>query len=416
MDTRFYDRYKRLMSNLNYQYLGYNIKDLIPGYLTCMFTDDPIVGRDVFKEFYKTQAVSDLSAVITSPKKTSISYLISRRDYEDLAKSVQELYPDSSVACIENLGYQKCSFFSPTYIRHLFKSLRIVFGASIKESFMTRLYLVALITAILNQVKVLDKQQCSSTIKQYICFNSAYKEESLLTAYFKKRGIETISLQHGIFCDFKDIIPFDIINMDNMISDKLMCWGKSTQDYLRSKGFDDSKFILMGNPKYKDTQITHVGQSFKKCLVLLGRSVYIPSNDRLLALLQEFNTKHNNKVLFYIKKHPFVVDAEHKQYASIANNLFFVGREHSVQEVLRSDMVDFTIAVNTTAYYESLALGKISLRWSDAENEDFYGMDDKFYDLSGLEEKIQYFQNLPEEDVRNQMKEVIEYVFKPKSE
>ncbi|SHE54108.1 hypothetical protein [Dysgonomonas macrotermitis] len=413
MDTRFYDRYNNLLSKLDYSYKGYNLKNLVPGYLTCMFTDDPLTGRDVFKGFYQGVQFVDVSKVLQTDKSTVISYLIDRKDYGDLAESVKKLYPDSGITCIETLGHARYSVFSISYIGHLLKAFRIVFTRSIKESFTTKLFLVALLTNLLNQVKYLERIKCPANIKRYICFNSAYKEESLLTLYFKKRGIETITLQHGIFCDFKQIIPFDIINLDNLIANKVMCWGQSTVDYLKTKGFDDSRLMLMGNPKYKDAVITHVDQSFTKCLVLLGRSVYIPSNDKLLALLQEFNRKHNNRILFYLKKHPFVVDSEHKAFASLADNMFFVGREHSVQEVLRSDLVDFTIAVNTTAYYESLALGKISLRWSESENEDFVGMDDKFYDLKGLEEKIEVFKSKPEPEIRQEMKDVIKYVFNP---
>lgn len=412
MDVRFYDRYKSLISNLDYTYRGYNIKYLIPGYLTCLFTDDPIVGRDVFKGFYKSTSFFDLSKILQTRKETAITFLINRKDYEDLAVSLQQYYSDSDITCIESLQQVKCSPFSWSYLKHLTKAFRIIFGRSVKESLMTKIYLVSILTNLFNQIRFLDKVKCPDNLKRYICFNTAYKEESLLTLYFKQKNIETITLQHGIFCDFKDMIPFDIINLDNLISDKILCWGQSTADYLKTKGFEESRFIMMGNPKYKCSKITHVNQSFKKCLVLLGRSVYIPSNDSLLGLLQKFNKKHNNQILFYIKKHPFVVDAEHKQFASIADNMFFVGREHSVQEILKSDMVDFTIAVNTTAYYESLAVGKLSFRWSDAENEDFVGMDDKFYDLSEFEGLIKKYQIQNEESVREEMQSVINYVFK----
>lgn len=413
MDRRYYDRYNNLLSKLDYTYRGYNVKNLIPGYLTCMFTDDPLAGRDVFKAFYEGIQFADVSQVLNTSKGTVISYLINRTDYKDLAESVQKQYPDSDITCLETINRAKYSPLGFSYFNHFLKALRIVFTRSVNESFMTKLFLVALLTNLFNQVKYLDRVKCPANIKNYICFNSAYRGESLLTLYFKKNGVETFTLQHGIFCDFKQLIPFDIINLDNLIADKVMCWGQSTVDYLHSKGFDESRLILAGNSKYKDAEITHVDQSFKKCLVLLGRSVYIPSNDKLLALLLEFNRKHNNQILFYLKKHPFVVDTEHKAFASLADNMFFVGREHSVQEVLRSDLVDFTIAVNTTAYYESLALGKVSLRWSESENEEFFGMDDKFYDLKGLEQRIEAFKDKTESEVRTEMKNVIKYVFNP---
>ena len=413
MDKRYYNRYKSLLEKLNYTYKGYNLKYLVPGYFTFLFSDDALSAREVFKEFYIGTQIIDLTKALETKSSSIISFLIDRDDYKDLASSVQAIYSDSSIVKLSGLPTKKVSFLSFSYFKHLAKASKLVFTRSIDESFMTKLFLIGLITKLFNQISTLEKIQCPENIQRYICFNAAYKEESLLTLYFKNRGIETISMQHGIFCDFKLIIPFDYINLDNMIADKLLCWGQSTVDYLTSKGIDQSRLILMGNPKYKDLTIEQVDQSFTKCLVLLGRAIYIPSNEKLLSLLKEFNKKHNNKILFYIKKHPFLMDVEHKSFASISDNMIFLGREHSVQEVLRSDMVNFTIAVNTTAYYESLALGKISLRWSESENEEFIGMNDKFVNLSQFETKLNEFTQKPELEIRQEMKDIIKYVFNP---
>lgn len=413
MDKRYYNRYTDLIGKLDYTYKGYNLKYLLPGYLTWVFDDYALSARDVFKEFYQGTQLYDLTKVVQIPKNTIISYLINRSDYHDLATAAQKSYPDSEVVNIESLSKTKISPFRFSYLKHLCKAFKVAFTSSVNEPFMTKLFLVGLITKIFNYIQLVEQTEVSKSVERYVCFNSAYKEESLLTLYFKKRDIETVTLQHGIFCDFKMVIPFDYINLGNLIADKVLCWGQSTVDYLVSKGFDKSRLILMGNPKYIDTQIDSVNQSFKKCLVLLGRQIYVPSNDKLLALLKEFNKNHNNQILFYIKKHPFLMDSDHKSFASIADQMIFLGKEHSVQEVLRSDFVDFTIAVNTTAYYESLALGKVSLRWSESENEEFYGMDDKFLSIEEFETKLKEFQEKPEAEIRKEMKEVIKYVFNP---
>lgn len=409
----FYNRYKSIKEKFDYTYKGYNLKYLIPGYLTFAFDDNPLGTRDVFKEFYISTRLFDLEKVLEIKAPSIITYLINRSDYYDLAESVQQAYSDSEIINIESLPEKKVSPFSFTYIKHVIKAFRVVFLSSVDESFMTKLYLVAVITKIFNYITLVEKVNLSDTVSRYICFNTAYKEESLLTLYFQKRGIETVTMQHGIFCDFKTVIPFDCINLDNLIADKILCWGKSTVDYLLSNGIDETRLILTGNPKYKDTKINSVDRSFTKCLVLLGRQVCIPSNEKLLSLLKAYNKKYNNKILFYIKKHPFLMDQDHKSHASIADNMIFIGKEHSVQEILQSDLVNFSIAVNTTAYYESLSLGKISLRWSEAENEEFFGLDDKFYNMEDFESKMKEFESKPESDIKKEMKEVIKYVFNP---
>lgn len=409
----FYNQYKDIKKKFDYTYKGYNLKYLIPGYLTLVFSGDKPVGRDVFKEFYTNRRIPDLGKVLDSQKETLITYLINRTDYRDLALAAQKLYNDTEIINLSELPVKNISFFGITYIKHFFLSLWLILSHSIGEGFNSKIFYVALSMRIMNEILLLEKTSNPNNIKRYICFNSAYKEESILTEYFKKRNVETITLQHGIFCDFNIVTPFDVINHENLLSNKLLCWGQSTIDYMADKGMEASQFILEGNLKYKNFEIGEVKQSFSSCLVLLGRALYIDTNNKLLELLRNYNIRHNNSIVFYIKKHPFLMDEEHKKFADVKDNLIFLGKEHSVQEILKSDLVDFSISVNTTAYYESLALGKPCLRWTESENEVFYGMDDKFDSAEQFEEKIQLFKNMDTTILQNEVKKVIRYIFNP---
>lgn len=416
IDNSLYNKYKALKEKLNYTYKGYNLQHLIPGYLNYIFAGENPSARDVAKEFYVGLKSIDFRKMFDMDTPVIISYLIERSDYRDLANAAKEQCPRAEVVGLFVLPKVSFSPFRFYYLKHFLKAFGLVFSRSLASGFMTKLYLVALITKLFNQIRLINKVENYSHIKQYVCFNSAYKEESLITEFFNRRNVETISLQHGIFCDFKLLIPFDYINFDNLLAQKVLCWGQSTIDYLKAKGIDRSRLILAGNPKYKDVKIdaTRIDRSFTRCLVLLGRGIYTKTNDKLLALLKEYNDKHkDNKILFYLKKHPFLLDSDHKSFASVDNNMIFIGKEHSVQEVLRSDLVNFTISVNTTAYYESLALGKISLRWAEFENEEFFGMDDKFEDLSGFEEKLSLYRQMPAEKIKEEIENVIRYVFNP---
>jgi hypothetical protein len=191
----------------------------------------------------------------------------------------------------------------------------------------------------------------------------------------------------------------------------MLCWGQSTIDYLTTNGIDKERLILMGNLKYKHVKIDNVHQTFDRCLVLLGRALYLDTNDKLLETLAAYNKQHERKITFYIKKHPFLMNEDHRQFADISNNIIFIGHEHSTEEVLKSSLVDFSIAVNTTAYYESLALGKPCLRWTEAENEEFYGMDDKFTSIEELDAKITNLKAMDATKIKEEMQGVIRYIF-----
>lgn len=411
MDRTWYEDYKLIKEKFDYTYKGYNLKFLIPGYLGIDLSADVHV-RDLFKAFYLAGKSIDLTQAISVKKKTLITYLIDRADYKELANVTKELYPNSEVVSLGKLPEKQFSPFSFTFIKHFWLSLFLVFSRSIGANLKYKLYFWAYTLKLLNQISLVEKIK-TTEVEKYICFNSAYREESLLTSYFNKRKIETITMQHGIFCDFKRTIPFDQINSENWIANKMLSWGQSTVDYLTKKGFDESRFIMMGNLKYRDLKINTIDQQFTKCLVLLGRELYIDTNNKLLATLQEYNKKHNNSIRFYIKKHPFLQDETHKEYAAVDRNMIFIGKEHSVGEILKSDMVNFSIAVNTTAYYESLALGKPCLRWTEAENEDFEGIDDKFDNIIELESQIEKLKTTDADTLKQSIENVIRYIFNP---
>lgn len=415
MDQTLYKQYTTLKNKLDYTYKGYNLKNLVPGYLNFIFAEETPPVKEVAKAFFKSTQSIDLRKVSDCNSSVVLSQLINRSDYTELVEAAKKDYDDATIIDLSKLPIIKLSPFSFSYLKHFAKASKIIFTRNIEWSFMTKLYLIALLTMLFNHIKLLSKKEPNKKIKKYICFNSAYKDESLLTEYFNQNKVETITLQHGIFCDFKLFIPFDVINFDNLLAKKVLCWGQSTIDYLSQNGFDKSRLILKGNPKYTGISLNNksIDLSFTRCLVLLGRGIYTPTNEKLLKILSEYNRTHDNKILFYLKKHPFLLDSDHKTFGSIDNKMIFLGKEHSVQEILKSDLVDFSIAVNTTAYYESLALGKVSLRWVESENEEFHGMDDKFKTLDELNLKIDFYRYSDPLETREKMNNVIKYVFKP---
>lgn len=413
MNNTAYNNYRILKEKLDYAYKGYNLKYLIPGYMGYVFDGISPSWKDVAKSFLDTTQSIDLQKAVQSSSPVVISYLIERQDYHSLAEATKNYYPDAEIIALSSLPIKKISIFSLSYIKYFWKSIFLSFNR-IDGNIKDKLKIAAILLRLFNQITLLEKHvEVNNITKTYICFNSAYREEALLTEYFNKRKAETITLQHGIFCNYKLLIPFDIINFENMQAQKVLCWGQSAVDFLTENGIDKSRLILLGNPKYKGIKIGEVHQTFKHCLVLLGRGLYIQTNDRLLEMLTEYNRRHNNEIIFYIKKHPFLLDSDHKQYADVNNNMIFLGREHAVEEILKSSMVDFSIAVNTTAYYESLALGKPCLRWTESENEEFYGMDDKVASLSEFEEKIDMLKAMPQSEIKNEMQNVIRYIFNP---
>lgn len=413
MNDTFYNNYKTLKEKLDYNYKGYNLKYLVPGYLNFVFDDITPTLREALKSLYHSKQSVDLRQVIQTENPTIITLLINRMDYRRLTDATSSYYKNSVVIDLSSLPIVEFSIFSIHFWIFFIKSTRIVLTRSVGGSLIFKLTIIGILVKIFNQIRLLEKTKPSDQITRYICFNSSYKEESVLSQYFNKRNIETITLQHGIFCNFKKLIPFDYINFENMQTRKVLAWGKATTDFFRHKNKDTSGIITFGNPKYKNIKINKIHQTFKHCLVLLGRGLYIDTNNKLLETLTQYNIQNKNNIIFYIKKHPFLLDEDHKQFANTSQNIIFLGREHSVEDILKSSLVDFSISVNTTAYYESLILGKPCLRWTEAENEEFYGINDKFTSLEEFSEKIETLKTADPNKLLTEVQDVIRYIFNP---
>ena len=118
----------------------------------------------------------------------------------------------------------------------------------------------------------LEKQdiQC----EKYIAFNSSYLVESFLTYYFRNRGIKTYSLQHGMYFNYINDTPYDVINFENVCADKLLVWGEYSKKEITPLMPKSSDCAVFGYPDSKFPVISSQVSS-DKILVLLPRDIYL---------------------------------------------------------------------------------------------------------------------------------------------
>ena len=244
--------------------------------------------------------------------------------------------------------------------------------------------------------------------KAFIAFNGAFPPHNIWTVFFNKWDIPSYSLQHGLYVGYRYKVPMSIINYENLPSKKVLCWGKNTFNSLIKFGYKPERLIIAGNPKYKNTAVQKVKQSFKNGIVLLGRKIYDKGNEELLTILSEYQEQNQTK--FYIKPHPSL---SIQKYETLCKQLHlnWMNNHKLLSGLLSSGRFDFSISYNTTAYYESLVSGLPSFRFVLFENEDFLGLNDKFCTLSELEVKISNFKNLSENELQQNISELLFEIF-----
>jgi hypothetical protein len=226
-----------------------------------------------------------------------------------------------------------------------------------------------------------------NTVKKYLAFCGILDVENLLTQFLQQKGIKTFSLQHGITFIYSKDIPIDSINYENFQSDILLCWGQYNIDEYSKYGIPSDKLIVAGYPKTVKKIALDTTNKFKSCLVLLARNQYDESNRKLLSiLLKQYDFE------FYLKLHPSLNYEDYTEFAE-KNNIKIINRSVKLLSCFTKNKYDFTIAINTSSYYEALMHGKPCLRFYDESFELMYGCDDIFSDNKGFEKALNKIKN-----------------------
>ena len=199
-----------------------------------------------------------------------------------------------------------------------------------------------------------------SKVRKYLCQCSVLDLENLFTQYMKSQGIPTYSLQEGMYYIFKTNPPLDSVQYENFETDNLLCWGQFSIDEDRSYGIPAERLRLAGYPQKVELHALKSNNEFKKCMILVARDAFRETNNELLKILSGFSSDYE----FCLKLHPSCDYDYYAQYASL-HDMAIVPKEKTINECLNTEEYDFCIAVNTTAYYESLMRGLPCLRFWD---------------------------------------------------
>lgn len=401
-----FKRYKELKSEFTIGFKNYNLQN--------------IVAHDIAKYIYKNK-IPKIKFVFRWFVTPSAQYfkpffkrkqLISnvyphRNDYISLFDSVAKELGFDNHFMDYKYGWKIRLVFSFKNIRSSFAE---VFRLNVKLSIWTKLYFTACLTYYKNILDLFEKKCVEFlNVELFLASNSSSTPDSVLCVYFNSIGIKTFSFQHGNYSTFQKYIPMDVINTENITAQKMMCWGKSTADLLKNRGCNENSIVITGNPRYKGVVLKDIKQTFGSCIVFLGRSIYHNENIRLLNVLGEFN-KNFESIHFFIKLHPSLHKNEYEQVAQKLKLTLIAGNE-LLTKLIDSGDYDFAISYNSTAYYEPLTRGIPCFRYSYFENENLFGLDDKFETAAELAGLIAKFKNIDSGELARQIQKVLDEVF-----
>ena len=372
-----FDKYKKTKKDLQYNYKNYPIENIMSidiGYVIY----EPKKFR--IKEFAKIFLTMDIKLAT----KTNILFSMGqyrRKDYYEILNNVRSNIKSDF---IDLSDFTRSIKISP---KNIFISFIHFFKNGKDLTFTQKLSLLCVMTYTLNIIDELDKNKPSKNLQKFCSFCSAHNQEAILDYYFQKNGIETYTLQHALYFIF-DNYPIHAIAYENMISNKLLCWGQYTKDEFMKYGLKEEQLFVAGYPKDVKKLISRKADNFN-ILVLFGHIDNHKNNLDLIEILKIFK-QINQEFEFEFKLHPSL---DTKLYELLAfKNGFKMAENKIIPELLKEDRYFCTIVYNSTSYYDSYMNNCLSLRYKDKNAHNSIDIwSDGFSNHEELKSRIEFF-------------------------
>ena len=392
--NKCYNKFNYLKESFEYNFYK-NIKIkyiLIWEFITLTYNYDEFIKltwRKIISSLFKSINFRQL-------KEVSINYeilltnTIKRKDYLETTNFISQSLDKATFLPIYQLP--RIRVLKPI---NLFRSIKMIFTNNHLKvlNFKEKVYLTCRTSYYLNLIDNIDyhfKALNQLKLKKYVAFNSSFWEETIITQYLNSKGVETYSLSHGLtYVDYLNEKPMDATAGGNITAKNIFVWGStSVNDLIKNHQFNPNRIIIGGNIKYPDKNI-QLKNTFKNCIVLLGRSVFDEGNFQIINILNEV-CKNNTHIRFSIKLHPSL-NYELYEKQIMNTQLQLLKNTKTVKDYFESEEFDFAISYNTTAYYEALYHNLICFRYSIGQVENYIGLDDKFEKATDLLDKIDNF-------------------------
>lgn len=327
--TNKYNCYMKIKSDLKgLYYKGYPLDFVLGSYIAMMVWKP---SYKIFRSyiFFNASRIPDIES-----RKVIYTLSTKRDDYLGLYSGY-----------FKDLDYQyvrvrnrKVDFFL-TFFSSIYFLIKAFFYVGKNGSgFLDKFYLsisVSLAYKIINELERRDIK-----CKKYVAFNSSYLIESFLSFYFRNRGVDTYSLQHGMYCQYSRDKELDVINYENICAAEFLAWGQYTKEQIEPMAPSHTKISVFGYPK---PTVNPDRIQDERILVLLPRDIYWADSKRLMKFLV------GKEQTYLIRSHPSI---KNKTSVFSSENIFFDENE-TLSKTMRESKFKAVISFNSTAIFEA---------------------------------------------------------------
>ncbi|GAA6184265.1 glycosyltransferase family 2 protein [Aliiglaciecola sp. NS0011-25] len=217
-----------------------------------------------------------------------------------------------------------------------------------------------------------------------VLFSDMQAVECLASLYFKKKNITTVTMQHGLYIDYKDLDTVNVINYKVQPSDYFLAWGENTKNLI-AKYNKNSNIFVCGKPDLDSGQTLSQKRVAKEILIILDQEIFQIQNLELIKIVNVFclsNSEwkfkvrfhpHNNKLAYY-KYYPNLIESN-----DFANGSIVVGISSSLLYELGSlgyDVLQYksnvcTIDLHAEKQFENLENLKLRIKNTKNNTPDY---------------------------------------------
>jgi hypothetical protein len=333
-----------------------------------------------------------------------------RKDYLEICDYVTGQVSDKFFFRLSALRWK--FVWNARHLRRAISKCRTLPGLSVLEKvFMTGV--------VYNSLVMIDAAERSLNIdaEKYVSFSCVLGIEHLLTQYFRKRGVPTYNLQHGVtFLYNKN--PQDRLEYTNMIADYHLAWGDYSRNEMIRYGLDSRRVVAAGYPRRQEYMPVSRPRTHH-CIVFLSRQHFNKDNLDCLEVLNEYRQHSPVKLCFHIKLHPSLDTRAYRRWIKANcddDSMQLLPDDMTLQNILNHMQPGFCVVVNSSAYYECYMHGVVALRYFATDfdieypiaddlfstNAEFsrlmqamYGSFDKHFHPDKIRRELQYVLGLP---------------------
>lgn len=175
-----------------------------------------------------------------------------------------------------------------------------------------------------------------------ITFADMQGVENMLVQYFNKKGINTTTLQHGLYIDYSAFDNINRVNYESVVSQHFLAWGEETKELIQ-RYHPKVNVHICGKPIYFRNNLKS-GVFFT---LVFDQRLFIPENEELLHMA--YDVARNLKTKVHVRLHPWDYKERYKFEKDltlfdqdIASSIFVIGHTTSmIFECMRNGIPAF---------------------------------------------------------------------------